>query len=259
MADDFGNSPVCFTHPSRRAIAVCAKCGAFLCPDCVSKSTPSHGDLICPVCRTRSPERETVAPPWEDRQGAGSVRAFFATWRAVVFNSRAFFYSLSPSGPVFKPILYAVICMTIGLIGAIPSALQSATALGALFDPGMIAAGVALAFIVIPPLYALAFAVTTIFLHLLARGLGGSGNISATIRAVSYAQSASIAEVIPIIGGLLALLLRLFFYGRGVPAVHKLSRVRAFSFYILLLGITFGLIYLLFRLATSILPPSLVS
>jgi hypothetical protein len=259
MAEDSGNTGVCFTHPGRRAIAVCTKCGAFLCPDCVSKSTSSRGDLICHDCLMLSPERETVAPPWENRRGMGSVRAFFATWRAVVFNSRAFFYSLSPFGPVFKPVLYAIICMAIGLIGAIPSALQSAATLSALFDPGMIAAGIVLAFVIIPPLYAFAFAVTVIFLHLLARGLGGSGNISATARAVSYAQSASIAEVIPIIGGLLALLLRLFFYGRGVPAVHKLPPVRAFSFYIILSGITFGLIFLLFRLATSIIPPSLIS
>jgi hypothetical protein len=203
MVGQSENIPVCYTHRDRRSITVCTKCGAFLCPDCVSKSASPGDELICPVCRTRSPERKNVPPPWENRHGAGYIRTFFETWRAVVFNSRAFFYSLPPAGPVFKPVLYAAICMAIGLIGAIPAALQSVTALSALL--------------------------------------------------------ASIAEVIPIIGGLLALLLRLFFYGRGVPAIHNLSPVRAFSFYITLTGITLGLIYLLFRFATNVLPPSLIS
>jgi hypothetical protein len=150
--------------------------------------------------------------------------------------------------------------MTIGLIGAIPAALQSVTALSAFFDPRKIAAAVVFALVIIPPLYAVGFAVTVAFLHLLARGLGGTGTLLATLRAVSYAQSASVAEVIPIIGVWLALLLRLFFYGRGIPAIHNLSPVRAFSFYITLTGITFGLIYLLlFRFATNVLPPSLIS
>jgi hypothetical protein len=252
-------TPRCYTHPDRRAIAVCSSCGAFLCPDCVSKSTSVGNELVCPACRTRSPRRETVAPPWEDRRGAGPVRAFFATWRAVVFNSRGFFHALPPDGPVFKPVLYAVICIAIGLVGAVPAAMQSFTALSSMFDPSMLAAGIVFALVLIPPLYAVGFAVTVVFLHLLARGLGGTGNLSATLRAVSYAQSASIAEVIPIIGGLLALLLRLFFYGRGVPAVHDLSPFRSFSFYLILTITIFGLIYLLFRLATSFLPASLIS
>jgi hypothetical protein len=126
-------------------------------------------------------------------------------------------------------------------------------------DPGMLAAGMVFALALIPPLYAVGFAVTVVFLHLLARGLGGAGNLSATLRAVSYAQSASIAEVIPIIGAPLALLLRLFFYGCGVPAVHDLSPFRSFSFYLILTITTVGLVYLLFRLAASFLPASLIS
>jgi uncharacterized membrane protein len=149
--------------------------------------------------------------------------------------------------------------MAIGLVGAIPAALQSLNALSALFNPDVLTAAAVFAFIIIPPLYAVGFVITVIFLHLLARGLGGSGRLFATVRAVSYAQSASVAEVIPIIGGLLALLLRLFFYGRGVPAVHDLSPVRAFSFYLILSITTFGLIYLLFRFATGILPTGLIS
>lgn len=252
-------NPSCYAHPNRRAIAVCGSCGAFLCPDCVSKSTSVGDDLVCQACRARSPRRETVAPPWEDRRGAGPVRAFFATWRAVVFNSRGFFYTLPPDGPVFKPVLYAVICIAIGLVGAIPAAMQSFTALSSMFDPRMLAAGIVFALVLIPPLYAVCFVVTVVYLHLLARGFGGAGNLSATLRAVSYAQSASIAEVIPIIGGLLALLLRLFFYGRGVPAVHNLTPFRSFSFYLVLTITTFGLIYLVFRFATSVLPTSLIS
>jgi hypothetical protein len=180
----------------------------------------------------------------------GAVRAFFATWRAVVFNSRGFFYTLPPDGPVFKPVLYAVICIAIGLVGAIPAVMQQFTALSSTsnFDPGILAAGIVFAVALIPPLYAVGFAVTVVFLHLLARGLGGTGNLSA-----------SIAEVVPLIGALLALLLRLFFYGRGVPAVHRMSPFRSFSFYLILMITAIGLVYLLFRLAMSFLPASLIS
>jgi len=259
MKDDTTVNPSCYAHPGRRAIAVCGSCGAFLCPDCVGKSASAGDELVCPACRARSPRRETVAPPWEDRRGAGPVRAFFATWRAVVFNSRGFFYTLPPDGPVFKPVLFAVICIAIGLVGAVPAAIQSFTAVSSMFDPGILAAGIAFAVVLIPPLYAVAFVATVVFLHVLARGLGGAGNLFATLRAVSYAQSASVAEVIPIIGGLLAMLLRLFFYGRGVPAVHNLSPFRSFSFYLILTITAFGLIYLVFRFATSVLPAALIS
>ena len=246
---------VCPVHEGRPAIAACPRCGRYMCALCVSRGADVSGHLLCGECvvalRARSGLRREVA--WENR-GTSYVRAFFATWRDVVFAPRAFFAGLEPDGSVFKALIFAALCLAIGFLGSLWGIGEAASAL---VGAGGAAVVAVLAVAVAPATYVLAFAATTAFLHLLARGLGGGGSLRATTRAVAYSQAAAVAEVIPAIGGILAFFLRVSFYGWGVAAVHGFSLKKGIVFYVLILATAVGYIYFGARLLVPFLPASL--
>jgi hypothetical protein len=172
----------------------------------------------------------------------------------VLFGPRAFFAGLEPEGPLFRPLLFAAVCLGIGFLGSLWGLGEAASAL---VGPGGAAIVAALAVGVAPATYVLTFAATVGFLHLLARGLGGGGSWRATTRAAAYCQAAAVAEVIPAIGGILAFFLRLSLYGWGVGAVHGFSLKKGIVFYVLILATAVGFIYFGVRLLTPFLPASL--
>jgi hypothetical protein len=177
--------------------------------------------------------------------------AFFATWRTVIFAPRAFFGGLSPGGTLVKPLVFAVICSAIGFAGVLLWLVVTAFSYvgpsrAALFAARTLAAA--------PVAYVFAFVVTVAFLHVLARGLGGGGDIRATMRATAYCQAAAVAEVIPPIGTIVAFVLRLSLYGWGVSAVHGFSVKKAIVFYVIILVTAAGFVYFGVQLLTPFLP-----
>ncbi len=247
---------VCPAHEGRPAIAACPRCGRYMCALCVSRGAEISGQLLCRECvgalHSRSGLRREVV--WENRRGTSYTRAFFATWRDVIFGPRAFFAGLEPEGPVFKSLLFAAVCLAIGFVGSLWGIGEAASAL---VGPGGAAVVAALAVAVAPATYVLIFAATVAFLHLLARGMGGGGSFRATTRAVAYCQAAAVAEVIPAIGGILAFFLRISLYGWGVAAVHGFSLKKGIVFYVLILATAAGCMYFGVRLLTPFLPASL--
>ena len=226
-----------------------------MCPLCVSQGAEISGELVCGACRrellsSRDLRRDVV---WEKRGGLSLFRAFLTTWRDVVFSPRSFFGGLDAGGALFKPLLFAVICLTIGLIGGLWGISEAARAVSG-------QAGIVLVVLVVavaPATYVVSFAATVGFLHLLARGFGGDARFRATARAVAYSQAAAVAEIIPGIGGIVAFVLRLSLYGWGVSAVHGLSTPRAFAFYVVILLVAVGSVFFLVRLVTPMLPPGI--
>jgi hypothetical protein len=233
---------LCAEHEGVRAIASCPRCGRYMCPRCVSMGAEVSGELVCRAClgslvAARGLRREV---PWENRRGMSWLRAFFATWREVVFAPRAFFGGLEPAGGVFWPLIFAALCLAVGLLGGAWGAAETANALvGG-------AGGVAVAALAVgaaPAFYVVAFVATAAFLHIVARGFGGNAGFRATVRVVAYSQAAALAEILPAIGGILALVLRLSLYGWGLAAVHGLSAKRAIGLYAVLLVAVAGGVY----------------
>jgi hypothetical protein len=247
---------VCPVHEGRPAIAACPRCGRYMCALCVSRGAEVSGHLLCRECvaalRARTGLRREVA--WENRRGMSYARAFFTSWRDVIFAPRAFFAGLEPEGSAFKPLIFAALCLAIGFLGSLWGIGEAATAL---VGPGGAAVVAVLAVAVAPATYVLAFAATTAFLHLLARGMGGAGSFRATTRAVAYCQAAAVAEVIPAIGGILSFFLRVSLYGWGVGSVHGFSLKRGIVFYVLILATAVGFMYFGARLLTPFLPATL--
>jgi len=244
---------VCAQHGGRPAIAACPRCGRYMCALCVSRGAEVSGQLLCRECvhglASKSGLRREV--PWENRGAMSYPRAFFATWWDVVFSPRAFFAGLDPRGALFKPLVFAAICLAVGLIGSLWGIGEAASAFVGPSGEALVAATAVAA---APAIYILSFAVTVIFLHLLARGLGGGATIRATTRAVAYGTAAAVAEVIPAVGGIIAFVLRLALYGWGVSAVHGFSLKKAVAFYIIILVTAAGFIYFGVRLLTPFLP-----
>ncbi len=197
--------------------------------------------MVCGECRaalvSAGALRRAVA--WEDRRGLSFFRAFFATWREVVFAPRVFFGGLDPAGELFKPLLFAAICLAVGLFGSLWGVAEAARALA---GPAAVV-GLVVMVAAAPAAYLAAFAATVAFLHLLARGFGGVSGLRGTTRAVAYGQAAALAELLPAIGSIIAFVLRLSLYGWGVAAVHRLSSRRALAFYLVLLAVAAGLVY----------------
>ncbi len=251
-AEEHERYGICLKHPDRPGIAACRRCGRYMCPLCVSRGAEVSGELVCAECHgalasARSLRREIA---WENRRGGSLFRAFFATWRDAIFAPRSFFGGLDPDGGLFKPLIFAVICLAIGLVGGVMGIAQTAKAIVGPSSVFVVAAALGVA----PATYVLTFAATVFFLHVLARGFGGRGGLRATTRAVAYSQAAAVAEVIPAFGGILALVLRLSLYGWGVAAVHGLSTKRALAFYAVILVAAVGFIYFAVRLVAPFVP-----
>ncbi|MCP4230564.1 MAG: hypothetical protein GY771_10530 [bacterium] len=248
------NSGECYHHKGRRAIAACSNCGAYLCPECVSESLQTDGGLVCPVCRKSSGAQHIVAPKWEAETKRPGIREFLLTWRDAVFGGRLFFGAFPARGPIARPLVFAAICVAIGFLGSIPSSLQMLGSMGAMFDATMLATGFAAALVTAPFVYAALFILTVVYLYLLARGLGGSGDFKATLRVVSYAQVGAVAEIIPIVGNALSLAMRLIMYTRGVSAIHKFRPWQSIVLSLIVAGTALGAFYLLYRIFQAFAP-----
>ncbi len=179
------------------------------------------------------------------------LTAFFATWRTVIFAPRAFFGGLEPGGALIRPLVFAAICLAIGFAGVL---LWLGVSAVSYVGPSSAVLVVAMTLAAAPIANVSAFVVTVAFLHALARGLGGGGDIRATVRATAYCQAAAVAEVIPPIGTIVAFVVRLSLYGWGVSAVHGLSVKKAIAFYVIILVTAAGFIYFGVQLLTPFLP-----
>ena len=213
-----------------------------MCAACVSRGAEANGELVCAECIGRLAAAHVLrrAVAWENPGPLSVVRAFFTTWRDVVLAPRAFFSGLAPEGGLWRPFLFAALCLALGFLGTLWGVSQAAGMLGGgAFGVGVVAVTIALA----PATYLAAFAVTVLLLHLLARAFGGNGSLRATVRAVAYAQAAALAGLIPALGGVLELVLRLSLYGWGVPAIHGFSVRRALLFYVTLIALAGGVVY----------------
>jgi len=252
MVDDGTNFGVCLKHGERPGIAACRRCGRFMCPDCVSRGGEVSGELVCAECHVilasaRGLRREVL---WERRGGVSFARAFLTTWRDALFTPRSFFGGLDPEGELFKPLIFAAICLAVGLVGGLMGMTSAAKTIAGPSASVVVALAAAIA----PGAYIATFAATVLFLHVLARGFGGRGGLRATTRAAAYCQAAAVAEVIPAFGGIIAFVLRLSLYGWGVSAVQGLSPKRALAFYVSILVVAVGFIYFAMRLAAPFVP-----
>ncbi len=172
--------------------------------------------------------------PWEE-PGRPFLAALLETIRLFVTSPAEAFRRMPVGGDLFRPLVYAVL---IGWAGAIVTSIYELFFSMTLwqFLPGldettnMLAetTGHFIGIFMAPFVILIALFIWSAVTHLLLTMLGGAGaGYQATLRVQCYAMTASIAEAIPIGGGLITCIWSLVLQIIGLAEIHTVTRGKA--------------------------------
>lgn len=188
---------------------------------------------------TGSEAEESSRSPGSGRADGGSggggydlsdpVQSFIATARAVLLQPVDFFRGVTLRDSPINPIVFAVICATIGaVLTAIISVLAAIFGLGQQGVGGAIG-GLVGAVIITPILTPVGLfigaGISHLFVMLFVRP--ANSGFWATFRVVSYASATSLISWIPIIGGLVAAVWLIVLSIFGIREMHSTTTGRA--------------------------------
>ena len=206
----------------------CIKCGVI-----ISKLLKHRGEgkvleekvVSSDIIGTPSDEYESYTP-WEDMSNLGFFIAFFRTIKEVLFSPSLFFRKMPVDMGILNPLFFGVIIGFVGglftlwwqyafsgLIGAINLFFTSSILFYAFFLPFLIALGL--------------FVASGIF-HILLMLVGGNKRgFEATFRVVAYSNSTQVFSVLPVLGGLIAIIYNLILWTIGFRESHQISTAKA--------------------------------
>jgi hypothetical protein len=191
------------------------------------------------------PPPPPAAPPlpWEDRQRLGFAAALVETVKLFVMSPGEAFRRARQSGDYGSPILYAlVIGWVMAIVGALWSTLFQTTVMSMLPLPpeirgqmgGAMAGGVmgfVMTLVLAPIFIMIGLFLWSGIVHLCLMLVGGAKDSKAgfegTLRAVGYAQTGGLAQIVPIFGGLVAGVWQIVLAILGVAAMHRTSTGKA--------------------------------
>lgn len=186
------------------------------------------------------PPGEPPAPPapdvipWEDPSRPWTA-ALGETIRLLVGRPRAAFERVPVSGDVLRPVLFAILLGSIGLffsgmweltVNQAVRGMFPATAWGQSPEASRASALVSMLFG--PLLCAVGLLAWTVLTHGALMLVGGARNgLAATLRALAYAQVASLALILPFCGGMFAMVWSIVLDVIGISALHRISTGKA--------------------------------
>jgi hypothetical protein len=230
------------------------------CPHCRRDFVPVEGQRFCSWCgapleapsvnhgdraeqgptRERPPSfpsddvssRKAEYCPWEDQENLGLVLGLSQTVRQSLFSPREFFAGLPRHGGLLNPLFYALI---VGTVGSMVGYLWS-FAFGNSLTPTMslsTGGAIALAFL-IPILIFMGLVVAAVLLHVSLFLVGGANeDFEATFRVVCYTAAPDLFGVVPIIGGFIGLIWKIYITVVGVREVHQISTSKSVLAFVL--------------------------
>jgi hypothetical protein len=192
--------------------------------------------------------------PWENHEHLGLVQGLFQTIRQSLFSPKDFFAGLPRSGGLLNPLFYALIVGTVGsMVGylwsfAFGNSLMSTTSLSK-------GGAIALAFL-IPILIFMGLVVAAVLLHVSLFLVGGANeDFESTFRVVCYTAAPDLFGVLPILGGFIGLIWKIYITVVGIREVHEISTARSVLAFVLptlvCCGLALGGIALVAMLAGS--------
>ncbi len=231
----------CAIHADHPAVDVCARCGNFVCPDCLVVS--SGGVAHCSTCQARG-EVDHWRVPWEERHKLGLFRGYWETTKAVMLRPDQSFGGLSPeTGKWWDPLSYAIISNYLGVsgiaafyllmfgIGGVAAYLdkssKSSASLGVAEAVAIV--GIIVFFLVMVPIGAILGAfVWGGVEHLMLKLVGvNTRGFEATVRGACYSAAPAVLGLVPVCGSYVhpvwGIVCRIFAY-RGV---HKTTGGKA--------------------------------
>ena len=173
--------------------------------------------------------------PWEDPSRPWPA-ALVETLRLMIVSPRQAFERVPPRGDVLRPVIYALLLGWLGLFFTsvweltLGSAIRQMMPAGAMAGQDPAAARmIYLLMIPLGPLYvALGLLLSSAILHVSLLLVGGAKNgYVATLRALCYTQSASVALVLPFCGSLLGFVGVLVLEVIGLSVLHRIPTGKA--------------------------------
>lgn len=180
--------------------------------------------------------------PWEQREQLGFVNALVENVKLFVMNPTEAFNRTRHKGDFVGPLIYAIVVGLVGVIFAqIWSLLFNASIMtmipsgefGEGMAPMMATTGLSTLFaIVFYPIYGtiILLIISGIF-HLCLLLVGGTAQSDAdfegTFRVACYSQVATLANIVPIVGGLIALVWGIILWVIGLSTLHRTTQGKA--------------------------------
>ena len=196
--------------------------------------------------------------PWEDREARGFFGGLFATLKESLFHPTQFFRSMTVTGGLTDPLLYALIIGMVGIMFSYFWQIALKSAVQNMMAPGMEAAagqyvfrGIGMAFLAFltPFFIIIGLFVTAGMLHLfLMLVRGARAGFEATFRVVAYAYSANIFLVLPFCGGVIYGVWALVLMIVGFREAHETTGGKAALAVFLPLIVCCGLVFVLVAL-----------
>jgi len=213
----------CLFHSENNAAGLCSVCGAYICLSC---GAVRKGEIVCRRCCSRN------AGPimGEESRGSAMPLNFLKVLKGVFLSPNRFFMGLTQRGNLARALLFAVICELLAN-GIVLTTGGADMFLELIFGPYItseVSWYLISAFILLSPFITVvgvfvsagAFQVTAVL-------LGGKGSFNATFRVVCYAAATNLLEMVPGIGGFLALFMCIIIYTIGFIYAHQLKAFRA--------------------------------
>ncbi len=239
-------------------LKTCSKCGKSgeyetdiqFCPYCgaefaagVSGSVVSGSESPALAAEKMSAGR-IEGIPWENRGKFGFFEALFETWKLSCFSPSAFYRRMAVSGGVWRPLAYGLIFAFIGFVfqmaytvifdqlfdlsdwwtspyGDLDYGLQS------LGDNLQSISNLA-SIIVFPFLATAGFFIWSGLVHLVLIIFGWrTKDYEASFRVIAYSEGPSAFEVVPIIGGVVAIIWQIVLAIVGFRETHGLTTAKA--------------------------------
>jgi len=204
------------------------------CPHCGGDIDAARDQRFCPFCgrpiEARGPHDEK-APfpgserqycPWEDQENLGFVQGIVDTVQASMFHPADFFSRMPKTGGYLSPLLYALI---VGTVGSMVGFLWGFVIEYPFSSGEHLSGGIAIfAGLAIPVMILAALFISAVVLQVCLFVLGGANeNLEATFRVVCYCSGPELLNIIPIVGGLIALVWKIYMTVVGLARVHRIS------------------------------------
>ncbi|MFI0347820.1 MAG: YIP1 family protein [Chthoniobacterales bacterium] len=197
-------------------------------------------------------------PAWERRSEVGFFKAIFQTMKSVLFSPGATFSKMNPEGGILAPLCYYVlmhaVVLDIALSYQLPQILKKLAITSPFFadisQHSMVVNYLVLLFIA-PFFIALGSFISASIVHLSLKILGAAHQPwAATFRVFCYAfGSASLFQIVPLIGGLVAACYGMIVYFIGLKKVNDCSVARIIFSVLLSIGLMiialFAVVFLL--------------
>jgi hypothetical protein len=169
--------------------------------------------------------------PWESVSSLGIGRALLATLKECLFTPFAFFAKVALSHSPAMSFVYALILGSVGsLIGFLWTWLflsrfqTSFPWLESISSASVSATGL----VFMPLLTSIKIVFASVYFQTLLTLTGAKRKgISSTLGIVCYSESSALLNVIPLVGGVAALVWSLFLLSAGISRVHQMSMVKA--------------------------------